>query len=81
LLKELEIIQPKLVVAMGSIAAGRLGAQYNNFKKVNLIFGSFYVTSIYHPSYILRSYNSTYSEYERQFAKIKEFMHNLSEYV
>lgn len=73
---EIEIIKPKLIVALGSTSRKWLRGHYENFHKVKLSATSRMVYSMPHPSYVLRG-GMGGATYRDNFIKIKEYMEKL----
>lgn len=73
---ELEIIQPRLIVALGSTSRKWLRGHYENFHKVTLGTTPCTVYSMAHPSYVLRGGMGT-ATYKDNFVKIQEYMEKI----
>ena len=69
--KELNILQPDVIVAVGSVAADFLTAYKKTFNE----FYGFKTISIYHPSYVVRG-GMSINDYQKEFVYLKEALIN-----
>jgi len=69
---EINIINPKVIVAVGKIASDHLGAIRGKLRKYN---DTIKITSIYHPSYVVRG-GMSIENYKKEFIKLKEILND-----
>ena len=79
LITELRLLQPRLIIAVGSLAKNAFDAEYGESKVCNPRFqtGFSHIVAIHHPAYILRG-GMKRTDYMKEFTQLKKIIKRYS---